>query len=176
MRTREAQRTCASPHHGAGGQREGDFSQATHRGGRLGAKEGTVFRAFRTRVWGVAALLSSALALAGAGPLTAPLPPAVTARADAQARPSGSSTEERAQARSKLLQARAFLGQGNFEQAEALAAEVAALKLSYVASEDSPAKLTADLNKAKGDPKALLQAARAALARKDYDRAEKYAR
>src|SRR5262249_45062635 len=41
---------------------------------------------------------------------------------------------------------------------------------------DSPAKLIDDVKKARNDPKALLQAARAALARKDYDRAEKYAR
>src|SRR5262249_61202728 len=100
MRTREAQRTCASPHHGAGGQREGDFPSATHRGGRLGAKEGTVFRAFRTRVWGVAALLSSALALAGTGPLTAQPPASGATGKDASVSRSASSTDERAQARS----------------------------------------------------------------------------
>jgi hypothetical protein len=128
------------------------------------------------RVWGVTALLSGALALAGASLLTAQAPNAGAAPQVLLTRPDGSSTDVRAQARSKLLQARAQLGQGNFEQAEAIAGEVAALNLSYVASEDSPAKIIDDLKKARNDPEALLRAARAALSRKDLDRAEKYAR
>ena len=80
-----------------------------------------------------------------------------------------------AQAKSKLLQARAQLNQGNLDSAESLANEVAKLGLTYRADEDSPAKVHKDLAAARSDPALLLKASRSALARKEFDSAEKYA-
>jgi type II secretory pathway component GspD/PulD (secretin) len=88
----------------------------------------------------------------------------------------GATTDAKAQARGKLLQARTQLGQGNFDSAEALAKEVAGMNLGYRPDEDSPAKVMKDIASARTDAKALLQAARSSLARKRYDQAEKYAR
>jgi type II secretory pathway component GspD/PulD (secretin) len=76
---------------------------------------------------------------------------------------------------SKLLQARAKLGQGDLDEAEALARQAEAEK-GAGAGGDTPARVLADVQKARTDPKALLAASRTALARKDYDAAEKYAR
>jgi type II secretory pathway component GspD/PulD (secretin) len=88
----------------------------------------------------------------------------------------GGTTDAKAQARSKLLQARTQLHQGNFDAAETLAKEVAGKNLAYRPDEDSPAKVMKDIASARTDAKVLLQAARSSLARKNFDQAEKYAR
>lgn len=78
-------------------------------------------------------------------------------------------------ARTKLSQARQLLAQGNLDAAEQLAKE--AEKLGAPANgEDSPRKVLDDVTKARNDPKVLLTAARAALARGDYDAAEELAK
>jgi type II secretory pathway component GspD/PulD (secretin) len=79
-------------------------------------------------------------------------------------------------AQAKVQQARQQLAQGNFEVAEALAHDAERMAVPFTPSEDSPKKVLEDLGKARNDPKALLLASRAALAHKDYDRAESYAR
>jgi Flp pilus assembly secretin CpaC len=79
-------------------------------------------------------------------------------------------------AQQKVQQARQQLAQGNFETAEALAHDAERMAVPFTPSEDSPKKVLEDLGKARNDPKALLLASRAALARKDYERAESYAR
>ena len=84
--------------------------------------------------------------------------------------------DARAVAKSKLLQARAQLSQGNFDTAEALANEVAKQKLPYAATEDSPVKVLKDVAAGRQDPKLLLTGARSALARKEFDQAEKFAK
>jgi type II secretory pathway component GspD/PulD (secretin)/tetratricopeptide (TPR) repeat protein len=84
--------------------------------------------------------------------------------------------DARGVARSKLLQARAQLQQGNIDEAEALAKEVEGLKVAWTASDDTPRRVLQDVQKVRQDPKALLQAARAALSRRDVGRAEQYAR
>ncbi len=78
-------------------------------------------------------------------------------------------------AQAKVQQARQQLAQGNFETAEALAHDAERMGMPFTPNEDSPHKVLEDLGKARNDPKALLMAARAALTRKDYDRAESYA-
>ncbi len=88
----------------------------------------------------------------------------------------GGSTDAKARARGKLLQARTQLGQGNFDGAETLAKEVAGMSLTYRPDEDSPAKVLKDIASARSDAKALLHAARSSLARKHFDEAERYAR
>jgi type II secretory pathway component GspD/PulD (secretin) len=90
------------------------------------------------------------------------------------ARPDAAGSKPMAQA--KVQQARQQLAQGNFEVAEALAHDAERMGVPFIPSEDSPKKVLDDLAKARTDPKALLLAARAALARKDYERAESYAR
>src|SRR5207245_4704705 len=79
-------------------------------------------------------------------------------------------------AKAKLLAARAQLTQGNFEQAEALAKEAKGLNARYAPGEDTPARVLQDVAKARSDPRALLQAARSALKRKDYNQAERFAK
>ena len=79
------------------------------------------------------------------------------------------------QARGLVRQAHAYLIQGDFDRADQEAREAVALKAEFARNEDSPAKVIEDLAKAHTDPTALLKASRAALARKDYDRAERYA-
>jgi len=98
-------------------------------------------------------------------PRESAVPPIVSTASDAKS-----------DARVKLLHGRALLSQGNLEAAQAVAEEVAKSGLTFGSSEDSPAKLKADIEKTRNDPHALLKAARAALQRKEYDRAEKYAR
>src|SRR5262245_53353264 len=170
MRTSKAHRGCDASWDGAvGGQEGGAFPPAAHRGGRLAAKEGTVFRAFRTRVWGVTALLAGVLAPWG-GQATAQ--PSRDGGSLSQPAASGNS---RVAARSKLLQARAYLAQGNFDLADSLAREVESMGLAYAASEDSPPRVLEDIQKARTDPRALLQASRAALARQEFDLADRYA-
>jgi type II secretory pathway component GspD/PulD (secretin) len=83
--------------------------------------------------------------------------------------------DSHALAKSKLLQARVQLAQGNFDAAETLAKDVARLGLSYRDEEDTPAKVLKDVAAARTDAKMLLQASRAALAHKELDQAEKYA-
>lgn len=93
-------------------------------------------------------------------------PPAMTAAAG----------DAKAHARGKLLAARAQLAKGELEVAEAFARDVARQGIDFSYFEDTPAKVLADIEKARRDPKVLLQAARSALARKEYDRAEMLAR
>jgi type II secretory pathway component GspD/PulD (secretin)/tetratricopeptide (TPR) repeat protein len=81
-----------------------------------------------------------------------------------------------AQARAKLQQARSQMAQFNFERTEQLAHEAERLQPKLSANEDSPKKVLDDLARVRTDPKALLTAARVALGRKDYDRAEQFAR
>src|SRR5262249_13095866 len=137
-------------------------------------KEGFVLRANGTRRgWRAGLLVAGVLAQLGliapaqiwgqSGPSSGP-PPVV------------STTDPKVEAKGKLLRARAQLGQGNLDAAEAVAMEVARLGLTFKYSEDSPEKLLADVDRARKDPRALLQASRAALSRKDYDAAEKYAK
>jgi type II secretory pathway component GspD/PulD (secretin) len=116
-----------------------------------------------------------------------PAPPAPPAPAGAEVRPAEAGPtppagaaeltgDARALAKAKLHLARAKLAQGSFDAAEALARETAALKLGYRPDEDSPAKVLHDVSAARTDPRALLTAARAALAHKEYSQAEKCAR
>ncbi|HBI41704.1 MAG TPA: hypothetical protein DDY78_02475, partial [Planctomycetales bacterium] len=81
-----------------------------------------------------------------------------------------------ARARSLVRQARAHFIQGDLDQAEKEANEAVAFKIEFNKNEDSPTRILTDLTGARADAKALLKAARAALQRKDYDTAEKYAR
>ncbi len=126
----------------------------------------------RKRGWRVTVLLAglmTQLGLCAPGAAYAQAPdgrPATTATA----------ADAKSQARSKLLQARAKLGQGDFDEAEALANQAEAGGTNFGYGEDSPARVVADVKKARTDPKALLVASRAALSRRDYDGAEKYAR
>jgi type II secretory pathway component GspD/PulD (secretin) len=129
----------------------------------------------RKRVWRVTALLAGALTFLVYGAGLAQ-PQFTVTRATSTTSPAEPARDARTAARSKLLQARAHLGQGNFDMAESLAREVAQMKLNYTADEDSPAKLFQDIEKARKEPRALLQAARAALTRKDFAQAEKYAK
>ncbi|HEY1860929.1 MAG TPA: hypothetical protein VGG61_11270 [Gemmataceae bacterium] len=78
-------------------------------------------------------------------------------------------------AHAKLQQGRSLLAQGNFSAAEQLAQEAKSFKVSYAATEDSPAKLLDDCAKTQKDPKALLAFAHTAFEHKDYDRAEQLA-
>ncbi len=78
-------------------------------------------------------------------------------------------------ARAKVKQARAQLGQSNFEACEALVAEAEGMHATFAAGEDSPVRVREDLAKALADDKALLAAARGALSRKEFDSAEAYA-
>jgi type II secretory pathway component GspD/PulD (secretin) len=79
------------------------------------------------------------------------------------------------EARAKLFQARAQLADGHWEVAENLAHQVQRSGATFSPTEDSPARLLEDLGKMRRDPKALIQASRAALAHKEFDRAEVYA-
>ncbi|MGL4549848.1 MAG: hypothetical protein ACRC33_01570, partial [Gemmataceae bacterium] len=88
------------------------------------------------------------------------MPPSVSAAGDAKG---------------TLIRARAQLGQGNLDAAEAGAMEVARLGMTFPYNEDSPAKLLVDIEKVRKDPRAMLQASRTALGRKDFDSAERYA-
>lgn len=78
-------------------------------------------------------------------------------------------------ARSKLRQSREFLNKCNFSAAETLAHEAAQLKAVYTAGEDTPIKVLDDVARYRNDPKYLLQGARAAMARQEFDDAEKLA-
>ncbi|MBI1913939.1 MAG: hypothetical protein HYS12_04275 [Planctomycetes bacterium] len=75
-------------------------------------------------------------------------------------------------ARTKVQQARALLGQGNFEEAERVAHEAAAMNVEFGPKEDRPEKVLDDTAKARRDPRALLAASRGALQAGDLDRAE----
>jgi type II secretory pathway component GspD/PulD (secretin) len=94
------------------------------------------------------------------------------------ARPAGQDTrpEQKKLAVGKLAQARAMLTQGDLDGAESAAGEAARMNVVWSAKEDSPAKLLGEVKASRTDPKALLGASRAALARKDYARAESYAK
>ena len=80
-----------------------------------------------------------------------------------------------AQARFLVQQARTHLVQGDFDRAEKEAKDAAALKVVFARNEDSPVKVLDDLSRSSADASALLKASRAALQRKDFDRAEAYA-
>src|SRR5262249_38282302 len=75
----------------------------------------------------------------------------------------------------KLQQARAQMAQFNFERTEQLAHEAERLQPKLNPGEDTAKKVLDDLARVRTDPKALLTAARVALGRKDYDRAEMFA-
>jgi type II secretory pathway component GspD/PulD (secretin) len=79
------------------------------------------------------------------------------------------------QARHLVRQARAQFIQSDFDAADKMARDAAALHVAFAKDEDSPAKVLDDVTKARGDANALLKASRAALTRKDYDKAEQYA-
>jgi type II secretory pathway component GspD/PulD (secretin)/tetratricopeptide (TPR) repeat protein len=96
--------------------------------------------------------------------------------------PKVKSPAAQAQARSKLKQARVLLLKGNYDAAQALAQEAAALNVTYVGGEDTPEKVQKDIATARtvaatpNDAKSLLIAARAALGRGELDTAEALAR
>jgi type II secretory pathway component GspD/PulD (secretin) len=89
--------------------------------------------------------------------------------------PSGG-LQSAASAHAKLQQARAELARADLDAAEALLLEVEQLQLTFAPQEDSPRKVRDDLGKLRHDPKSLLAAARTALQRGRFDRAEQYAR
>jgi len=80
-----------------------------------------------------------------------------------------------AQAHAKVQQARAELAKANLESAEALAREAEMSRVEFGPKEDSPRRILEDLDKARKEPKILLQAARTALQRGELDRAEQLA-
>ncbi len=90
--------------------------------------------------------------------------------------PSGSRGIAGSEARAKLFQARAHLADGHWEVTEALANEVQRSGVTFSPTEDTPQRVLEDLQKMRRDPKALIRMARAALAQKDFDRAEAFAR
>jgi type II secretory pathway component GspD/PulD (secretin) len=138
----------------------------------------------RSGVWRVAALLAGALTQLAAGQLRASAPDQAGGAAPPAAQPNGAAQaaatragwDTKAVAVSRLAQARAQLAQGNIDGAEALAAEVARMKVVWTASDDTPPRVLQDVQKAKQDPKVLLQASRLYLTYRDYNRAEQYAR
>ncbi len=107
----------------------------------------------------------------GAGNREPPMPAAAS-----PAYRTTTTVDVREQSKTKLLQARAQFKELNFDAAEALAKEVARQNLSYRPDEDSPAKVLKDIAAARSDATILLHASRNALARKNFDQADKYAR
>jgi len=89
---------------------------------------------------------------------------------------SAKSPESAAKARALVSEGRTLTLSGRFEQAEAKVREAETLRASFSASEDSPAKLREDIQKAKTDARFLLTAGHQALAEGDYDLAEKLAK
>jgi type II secretory pathway component GspD/PulD (secretin) len=81
-----------------------------------------------------------------------------------------------AQAHDKIRRARIDLSKADLDAAETLAREADQLHAPFAPQDDSPRKILEDLGKAQRDPKTLLLAARVALQRSHFDRAEKYAR
>lgn len=146
-------------------------------GESIQAKEATVSRAKGSSgVWSAVALLLGALThLAGSSVLAQSQdPPAQPAVPASSAQPVGA--DMKSIAKSKLLQARANLAQGHLDVAEATTLEVARLKVTWMGGDDTPTRVLQDINQARQDPKILLQAARASLSRRDFGRAEQYAR
>jgi type II secretory pathway component GspD/PulD (secretin) len=78
--------------------------------------------------------------------------------------------------RARVQQARTAMAQGDWDRAEALAHEAEQSGTGFGRTEDSPRRVLEDLDALRRDPRALLQAARLALARRQYDRAEFFAR
>jgi type II secretory pathway component GspD/PulD (secretin) len=78
-------------------------------------------------------------------------------------------------ARVRVQQARAAINQGDWDRAEALARQANQPGAGFNSNEDSPRRVLEDLDLMRRDPKALLQAARLALSRGEYDRAEFFA-
>jgi type II secretory pathway component GspD/PulD (secretin) len=74
-----------------------------------------------------------------------------------------------------VSQARAQFQQHNWDAAEGLAHQAEKSGAQFSASEDSPRRILDDIQRAHKDRKALLLAARAALARRDFDVADLYA-
>ncbi len=100
----------------------------------------------------------------------------VTGRPDPASGPKPSSPAGQGQlARDKVKQARMLLGQYQFDAAEALAQEADRMSQLYNRGEDTPRDVLRDVARARTDPRTLVTAARAALERKDLDRAEQYA-
>ena len=129
----------------------------------------------KKRLWRVAVLVAGVmtqLGLGGPGRAFAQAPQGGLPAVSTAAAP----VDAKGQAKAKLSQARARLAQGDFDGAEALAKEAAALKATFGFKEDSPSKLQRELASARTDPKALLAAARAALARRELDLAEQHAK
>jgi type II secretory pathway component GspD/PulD (secretin) len=90
-------------------------------------------------------------------------------------RPEGSGMAPSVLARTKLQQARVLMAKGNYDAAQTLAREAAAVNAVYLPGEDTPAKVIDDIAKTRGNAKALLAAARNALQNGDYDQAERLA-
>jgi type II secretory pathway component GspD/PulD (secretin) len=80
------------------------------------------------------------------------------------------------EAHEKVAQARALLGQYEFEAAEVKAREAELLNVVFSKNEDTPRDVLKEIARARTDPKVLLAASRAALAHSDFDRAEQYAK
>jgi type II secretory pathway component GspD/PulD (secretin) len=89
----------------------------------------------------------------------------------------GANPSAQAQARTKLKQARLMLSRGEYEAALTMAQEADKLNAAYLPTEDTPKKVMEDVARARtpSDAKSMLVAARAALARKDFDEAERLA-
>ncbi len=78
-------------------------------------------------------------------------------------------------ARERVKEARSLLTQFRLDEAEHVAKEADQLNQVYSRKEDAPRDVLRDVNEARGNPKTLLQAGRAALQRKDFAQAEHYA-
>ncbi len=125
----------------------------------------------RTRTGGITILtVATMLCLTVAAHAQLPAQPATLDGLPDPARPNGD-----AEARAKLKQARALIGQGEFDSAERLAREANLTPGKPNGREDTPARVLEDVAKARRNPHTLLTASRAALKRNDFDRAEKLA-
>lgn len=103
--------------------------------------------------------------------------PATSTSAKPEARPAeAEGGNPMVEAFKKVQLARAELARYNFDVAEQLAREAQEMKVRFVRPEDSPQRILEEISQARKDPKVLLAASRAALAGKEFDRAEKLAR
>jgi type II secretory pathway component GspD/PulD (secretin)/tetratricopeptide (TPR) repeat protein len=76
-------------------------------------------------------------------------------------------------ARAKLHQARALMTRGDYEQAASLAFEATQLTADFNPGEDTPRRVLDDVARSRKDAKGLLQLARLALSRGEFDLAER---
>ncbi len=93
-----------------------------------------------------------------------------------QGRPRAGMGDTTAQAHSKVQQARTQLGLYDLDAADRLAREADRMGVVFTPAEDSPKRVLQDVAAARADSKSLLSAARSALQRGEFDRAENYAR